>query len=85
MISLKVFTSQGCGPCVQLKDFLKGVDVLTETIDIMEDASETAKAGVRGVPTVLLMKNGEEKERVVGFNSDNVNMIKLFVEDKYVG
>ena len=68
------FWAAWCGPCQMMgpvfeelageyEDKLKFVKVSTE------EAPEIAqKYGVQGIPSLIVMKNGEEVERIVGFN-----------------
>lgn len=66
-----------CSPCRSVSESLKSVDL--SGIELIEfDIDETPEAAsaylVRGVPTLILMKDGEELSRKVGaLNSPQIN------------
>jgi thioredoxin 1 len=66
------FSAEWCGPCRALGPIL---DEVAETmkgkasivkVDIDTNQASTVKYGVTSVPTLILFKDGEEKQRVVG-------------------
>jgi thioredoxin 1 len=69
------FTATWCGPCKalapivdQLADELDG-RVKVAKVDIDDCPMTAAKWGVRGVPTVLVFKNGERTAQSVGLTN----------------
>ncbi len=67
------FWATWCGPCrmlgpviEQLAEDYEGKDVIIGKVDVDEESELARGYGVMSVPTVLLLKNGEEKERLVG-------------------
>lgn len=78
------FHATWCGPCKLLAPILKGVKgVLGEhvkiiKIDVDKNQSLASKYQVRGVPTLLLFKNGKQVWRESGVLQQNeiVNIIK---------
>jgi len=66
------FSAEYCGPCkklapilAELADELKGKVDFYE-VDAAAEASIAQKYGVMSLPTILIFKNGDIKERVVG-------------------
>ena len=79
-ITVIQFSAEWCGPCKMISPIL---DVLSDTnkdvsfnkvdIDLRDDNQKApqlaAKYGVRGIPTVVFIVDGEEKSRTVGMKS----------------
>lgn len=66
------FWAEWCGPCKmiapifeELSKEMKGITFAKLNVD--EDGEIAAEAGVRGIPTMILYKDGEEVSRIVGF------------------
>lgn len=69
------FTATWCGPCKalapiidQLADELDG-KVIIGKVDVDDCPMTAGKYGVRGVPTVLVFKNGERAAQSVGLTT----------------
>lgn len=69
------FTATWCGPCKalapivdQLADELEG-KVKVGKLDVDESPVTAGKYGVRGVPTVMVFKNGERAAQHVGLTT----------------
>ncbi len=69
------FTATWCGPCKalapivdQLADELEG-SVKVGKLDVDESPVTAGKYGVRGVPTVMVFKNGERAAQHVGLTT----------------
>lgn len=66
------FFATWCGPCKMLSPILENVkdevgeDVLMYKFDIDEDVDIAKNYGIMSVPTMIIFKNGEEVERLVG-------------------
>lgn len=78
------FFADWCGPCKMLSPILKqvkdalGEDVTIIKIDVDKNQSLASKYQVRGVPTMLLFKNGQQVWRQSGVlqKNDIINVIK---------
>ena len=67
-----VFTLPECPPCKALKADLKAHPEMVggrplKTLDLSENAKLGAKMEIRGVPTIILMRDGKEVGRMVGY------------------
>ena len=65
------FFSRQCGPCKMLSFVLRDIDKLKPefniyTIDFDANQSLKERLGVTGFPTMVLMKDGEEVNRLKG-------------------
>lgn len=69
------FYASWCGPCKMLMPIVEELAGEYEgkckigKLDVDENQSTAGKFGVQSIPTILIFKNGEEIERLVGFQS----------------
>jgi thioredoxin 1 len=74
-IVLVDFHAIWCGPCRMLTPVLQSlseeVDVTIIKVNVDENPELSAKYGVRNIPVVFVLKNGEELERIVGLKDKN--------------
>ncbi len=82
-ILLTDFWATWCGPCVQIAPMLEEIseemkEVTVAKHDIDEHPNLPTKFGVRGIPTMILFVNGEQKSVKVGATpkSDIISWIK---------
>lgn len=68
-IVLVDFYAEWCGPCKMLAPVLDtlDVDVIKVNVDIHNELA--IKNGVMSVPTVFIYKNGEVKDKFIGFRT----------------
>lgn len=73
------FYADWCGPCKMLAPVLEQVDFIDVLkINVDEFPGLSAKFGVMSIPTLVLMDNGKEIKRDLGFK--NLADIKKMVE-----
>lgn len=66
------FGATWCGPCRSIAPYLEKMSenyadqVIVAKVDVDECGDVAAKFGIRNVPTVIYLKDGEVKERIVG-------------------
>jgi len=71
-LTLVDFWAEWCGPCKQLAPILEEIsDEMNDQVvftkhNIDENPNQPTKYGVRGIPTMLLFKDGELKATKVG-------------------
>ena len=73
-ISIIKFSAEWCGPCKSLAPILETIsDEYSDkafgwyAADVESDAINTASAmGIRGVPTTIIYRAGEEVDRLIG-------------------
>jgi thioredoxin 1 len=83
-ITVLQFSAEWCGPCRMLSPI---IDILsTEEVNntvtigkINVDANPvlSAKYGIRSIPTIIFLKNGEIANRMVGVNSQDDIQAKI--------
>ena len=81
------FWAEWCGPCRALgpkleeisKEMAEKVTVVKMNVD--ENPSTPSKFGIRGIPTMILFKDGKEMDQIVGNQSkeDIVSIIKKHI------
>ena len=76
MVNVKQFSASWCSPCRMLTPVMNEIKkevtgVEYQYIDVDEHSELASKYGVRGVPTVVIEKDGVEVKRFVGLQSKN--------------
>ena len=74
MLVVKKFSGDWCQPCRMLKPVMNEIkmaypSVMFEDIDVDMNENEASKYGVRSVPTVVIVKDGREVNRLTGLQS----------------
>ena len=73
------FYADWCGPCKMLAPILEEIDFIDVLkINVDQFPQLSAKFGVMSIPTLILIDNGEEKKRDIGFKT--LEDIKEMVE-----
>jgi thioredoxin 1 len=69
------FWAAWCAPCRMLEPTVDAVaekyaaNALVVKVNVDENPSISQRYGIKGIPTLILFKNGKEEERVVGATS----------------
>ena len=71
MLKVTKFSAAWCGPCKVLAPIFDQVksevsDVAFQEVDVDAESSLAIQYKVRGVPTIVIEKDGQEGKRIVG-------------------
>lgn len=67
------FWAEWCGPCRMVAPVVKEIaeeydgKIQVAKMDVDANRNTPGNYGIRGIPTLILFKNGEEAARIVGF------------------
>ncbi len=72
MKEILYFSAPWCRPCRQLSPTMESLSgqINYIKIDVDSDTELSTKYGVRNIPTLILLENGEVKNRVTGVQSE---------------
>jgi len=82
------FWAAWCAPCRMIAPVVEAVakdydgKARVGKLNVDENNEISAKLGIKGIPTLILFKNGTEQERVVGATTKD-NIARML--DKHVG
>ncbi len=77
------FWAEWCGPCVQLSPIIEAVaekydgKAIIGKVNVDDNQQLSMKFGIRSIPTVMIFKDGEMVERMVGLVSQKNLETKL--------
>lgn len=63
------FEASWCQPCHRLTEELKDIKFSIDRVDIEQNPDKIDTHNVKGVPTLIFLKEGVEVNRIVGFTS----------------
>ena len=73
-ITLVDFWAPWCGPCRMLGPIIEelatnNTDMIIGKINVDENSQTAVKYGVRGIPTIIFFKDGQQIDKIVGVKS----------------
>ncbi len=77
------FWAEWCGPCKMIGPIIDQIGeehsdkVVVGKVDVDNNDEATARFGIRNIPTVLYLKNGEVVDKVVGAGAKNIFVEKI--------
>jgi thioredoxin 1 len=81
------FWAEWCGPCRVIAPTVEAVaedlkdKATVYKMDVDENINVPQRYGIRGIPTLIVFKNGEEQERYVGGNISREKLTEML--EKY--
>ena len=81
-ITVLQFSADWCGPCRMLSPIIEGLsevntDVTIGKLNVDNNGDTAKKYGIRSIPTVLFLKNGEVIDKMVGISTKEVFQEKI--------
>ncbi len=86
MLKVTKFSASWCQPCKMLAPIFNEVksevaDVMYQDVDVDQNSDLAIQYKVRGVPTIVIEKDGQEVKRIVGMSTkasliSNINSFK---------
>ncbi|MBS1722862.1 MAG: thioredoxin family protein [Armatimonadetes bacterium] len=78
------FSAAWCGPCKNMKPLVEQLAAETPDakfvfVDVDDAPQMTEKFGIRGVPTYMSFRDGEQKDTIAGAGPGVIDAIKGFV------
>lgn len=77
------FWAEWCGPCKMVGPIIEQISeeykdkVVVGKLDVDNNDDTTSKYGIRNIPTILFIKNGEVVDKVVGAGAKNLFTEKI--------
>ncbi|MDR1518490.1 MAG: thioredoxin [Dysgonamonadaceae bacterium] len=77
------FWAEWCGPCKMVSPVIDQLadeyqdGVVIGKVDVDNNDEATSKYGIRNIPTILFIKNGEVVDKLVGASTKNVFVEKI--------
>jgi len=75
------FFANWCGPCKMIAPYLDTLadefkdKVTVAKLDVDQNGQSAMKYGVRGIPTMIMFENGQQKEVIVGADPNKIRSI----------
>jgi len=69
------FEKNDCAPCNQVSEFLDQRGITYETVNPFDKPELAIQFKVRTVPTVIVIEQEQEKQRIIGFKPEELSAI----------
>ncbi len=69
------FEKNDCAPCNQVSEFLDQRGINYETVNPFDKPELAIQYKVRTVPTVIVIEQDQEKQRIIGFKPEELSAI----------
>jgi len=79
MKEILYFSAAWCGPCKTLGPVIESLSgqINYRKIDVDQNQDMSIEYGVRNIPTLVLLENGQVKNRLVGMQSE-ANILNFY-------
>lgn len=71
------FEKNDCAPCNQVSDFLDQKGINYEKVNPFDKPELAIQYKVRTVPTVIVLNQNEETQRIIGFKPEELSALSV--------
>ncbi|SFB80268.1 thioredoxin 1 [Parapedobacter composti] len=71
------FEKNDCAPCNQVSEFLDRKGITYEKVNPFDKPELAIQYKVRTVPTVIVLDQGQETQRIIGFKPEELSAIMM--------
>ena len=76
------FEKEDCNPCLSVSKKMESLGLEYEAIKPFDHPEMATKFKLRTVPTVILLEDGQEIKRIIGYKPEELEQLKEIIETR---